>query len=132
MIIFSEYMKEFEEKVVLRGIRKGYFTKEEVVYARECRLSFTEFGDLVGLCIELDDLCAIDYYGHIKKSEGVRKLFDEIIALEKGGQLKGVSNIPFVHFASIKIEEVAELAPELVADFPEFKKILLSMRGFKK
>jgi hypothetical protein len=129
MIEFHEYLTRFEEEVIARGIREGCLGKIELVPARLGRLSSTPFGDKVGLLIENSFPFAVDYYGHYKKTSGVVLLIQEI-AQELGKQVGSVS-APVVHFASIRIEKVAKLAPELVVGFTKYKKELLDLRGFE-
>ncbi len=118
---FNMYLKKFEERVIITGILSGCFGKKETVTAKECRLSRTTFGKILGKELQTKEICALDYYGLLKKSRGLYLLISQINDSTQG-QVKDVGEISIVHFASIKIEKVAQLAPDLVSYFPAFKK----------
>ena len=123
---FAEYLGEFEIAVICKGVLNGMFGKKEMVPTRNGRLSRTPVGRLIGSNIKYSDPLAIDYYGHMKKSTGFYEMLTEIKT-----QVRMIEcNV--VHFASIKIEEIVEISPGLVAKFPVFKKQMLKRRGFKK
>ncbi len=123
---FKDYLTEFEEKVIVQGVEKNILGRPEMVAVRNGKLSKTPYGRLVGGVISTDVLMAIDYYGLTKKSLGFSAIVRDI-----DGQVR-ILESQVVHFASIRIENVAELATELVAEFPAFKHKLLKERGFKK
>lgn len=125
---FRVYLQQFEELVVERGIKNGCLGKAEKVSVRDGRLSSSHFGRLVGKTAYSDDVFAVDYYGHTKKSAGFIQTVEELNMLHK--QQVKLLLVPLVFFASIRVEKVARLAPNLVAEFPKFKKMLLDARGF--
>lgn len=124
---FRKYLEKFESKVVVGGIEGGMFDKISMVPVRKGKLDKTTFGDTLGTQFEYDKPAAIDYYGLIKKSTG---LVDQVSSNHEL-QVRAVK-APIVHFASIKIEWISDLAPDLVRDFPKFKKKIVSLRRFKK
>ena len=81
----------------------------------------------MGVVFDHAEPAAIDYYGFIKKSSGLMAQFANSSDL----QVRAV-RAPIVHFASIKVEDVSDLSPELVRDFPGFKKLLVTLREFKR
>ena len=123
---FVEYLGEFEIAVICKGVMDGVFGKKEMVPSRNGKLSRTPFGRLIGSKLEYSSPLAIDYYGHMKKSTG----FYEMLA-EADIQVRMIE-CDVVHFASLKIEDIVEISPELIAKFPVFKKQMLKRRGFKK
>jgi len=123
---FKEYLTEFEQKVIVQGVVNTILGRPEMVAVRNGKLSKTPYGRLVGGEIPTDVLMSIDYYGLTKRSTGFGAIVRDI-----DGQVR-ILESQVVHFASIRIENVAELAPELVAEFPAFKQKLLRERGFKK
>lgn len=131
IVIFEKYRDEFEKKVIATGITKGIFSSKEKVSVKGGKLSKTSFGKIMGTTVESKNIFAIDYYGLFKKSIGaIRHIFTEKRLL-RGTQLKAVFMV-VVHFAAIRMEEVAAIAPELLTEFPAFKEEVLKRRGFKK
>lgn len=129
---FYRYMDELEKLVVGEGVRKGVLGKTERVAIRNGRLAGRRFGKMMrAKVLELPIVVAIDYYGLIKKSQGFWEMITAMREQIRGQQFKSVE-ATVVHFAALRIETVAELAPQLVADFPMFKKQVLRMRGFIK
>ena len=122
----QEYMAQFEASV-LRKMKPSY----EMIPVRKGKLSGTRFGRFIGNMVETDALLVIDYYGHHKKSRGFHIFTKHEQSLLVNRQVKMIKG-PVVHFASIRIEDVARYAPKLVADFPYFKQFLLELRGFAK
>ena len=124
---FKNYLEMFEKQVVVKGIECGLLGKNMMVPIRNGRLATTEFGKMLGSTFLYDDPAAIDYYGFIKKSSGMVSKYAESSIM----QVSAV-RAPIVHFASIKVENVSDLSSELVKDFPEFKKVLVALRNFKR
>ena len=129
MTSFIDYREEFERKVIIAGIEQNCLGKSERVSANSGRLSAKPFGDKMGVEVNTDIVCAIDYYGHIKKSNGFGNMMRGLRKRFFGKQIKFVRVI-VVHFASIRLEKIAKLAPDLIAKFPKFKKEILDARGF--
>lgn len=121
-----DYIREFESRVVGPGLRKGRFGRKEFVSVRRGKLAGTLYGRMLGIQAESDLLFAVIYYGHIKLSKGLTLDLQYIT----GRQIKMVET-SVVHFGSVRIEDVAVLAPDLVGDFPKFKEQILELRGFK-
>lgn len=120
---FSQYMTLFEERVLIR--MRG---KQELVPARPGRLARSGFGRKVGCFFESDRPVVINYYGHFKKSVSFVEVEGQVRD-QYGGQIRMISG-EVVHFASVRIEDVARLAPDLVKWFPHFKTKVLKLRGF--
>jgi hypothetical protein len=125
---FKNVLLKFENDVIIRGVQGGKIGREEMVPVRNGKLSKQRFGKLVGLEIDCSVSLAVDYYGHLKKSAGFFR--DVQDATPKGTQARMMKST-VVHFASIKVEDVVELAPDLVPVFPILKRELLKLRGFK-
>lgn len=124
------YLKAFEKKVVEAGVMSGLFDKSAMVPLRPGKLSRTPFGLFVGLTIDSPLSFAIDYYGLIKPSLGLRRDAQMSAQQYYGKQIKKMEAI-LIHFASVKIEDVDSLSnSELTAGFPKFKSLVLEMRGF--
>jgi hypothetical protein len=123
---FKSYLKALEEKVIIPGITSGDLCKKRKVPTRKGKLHKSDFGKFVGEVFDCKDASAIDYYGYFKKSSGFKPLIDSYQEIE----VKSIM-IKVCHFASIKIEYVSSVAPELMEDFFGFKTYLLQLRGFK-
>lgn len=117
---FEQYLDKFEKKVIIPGIEKGLFGRSMMISTRKGKLDSTIFGKTVGTVLDCKEHIAVDYYGLIKKSSSL---------IEEGLSNKMV-RASIVHFASIKIEYISDLASSLVIDFPAFKKTLIELRGF--
>ena len=126
---FDTYIKEFERRVVLAGIRAGILGGTYEVSVRRNRLERKSFGVQMGTAVETDIICVVNYYGFEKKSRGFQERVQEIRKALTDRQLKAL-DVPVVHFAGVRLEEVAKLAPDLVADFARFKKQVLDLRGY--
>ena len=124
---FKTYLEKFETEVVIHGIESGKFGKEMMIPIRQGKLDNTDFGKKLGTVFICTTPAAIDYYGFIKKSSGFVSKLD---ASNSEMQIKAI-RAPMVHFASIKIEYVSDLSSDLVEGFPDFKKSLVQLRGFK-
>lgn len=125
---FKEVLSKFESDVIIRGVQRGKIGREEMVPVRNGKLSKQKFGKMVGVEIDCSLSLAVDYYGHLKKSRGFFSDVQE--ATPKGTQARMMKST-VVHFASIKVEDVVELAPDLVPVFPVLKQELLKKRGFR-
>lgn len=127
---FDEYRSEFERRVIVAAVTQGELGVSRDVSVQPGKLDEDEFGKKMGDALDTELLCVLDYYGYMKKSRGFqirvltakRALRDwPIRALEA----------PVVHFAGVRLELVAELAPDLVRGFVRFKRRILDLRGFK-
>jgi len=126
---FAAYMKSFEESVIIKGFESGIFDKKGMVPYKKGKLHNTDYGKAIGIWFAYDKSLAVDYYGLVKKSDGLCHEFDSLV--KKGIHVTSMKS-PLVFFASVKIETVQELCSDLVADFPAFKAHLIQLRGFKK
>ena len=124
---FKDYLNKFEKDIIIQGIESGLLGKDMMIPIRKGKLDNTKFGQALGTGFEYGEPAAIDYYGFIKKSSGLLDKFAD----SNDMQVRAV-RAPIVHFASIKVEDVSDLSSELVRDFPEFKKHLVSLRQFKR
>jgi hypothetical protein len=123
---FYAYMNLFEDLVVSRGVDLGILGALSKVSVRSGALSGQRFGRVMGKECNSDKLFAIDYYGLIKKSRG---FFALASGVSPGQQVKSIE-VPLVYFAAIRIEQIAQIWPDLVSGFPRFKKLVLDSRGF--
>ena len=123
---FVPYQKNFEEDVLCMLQALAIM---KMIPVRPGKLAKTKFGALVGSVFDYAPPLVIDYYGFLKRSTGLIEKVDEMRAKLVGRQLRMVK-APVVHFASVRMEDVAIRAPELVAGFPDFKKTILDARGF--
>jgi len=119
---FYEYLKEFEVKVIIQGILLGHFGKIEKISTKQTRLAL--FEKYLGSEIYTEVVMAVDYYGYYKKSSS---LID--ISRDLGSQHKMLDAI-IIHFASVRMDQIAKLAAHLIEGFPHFKNELLYLRGF--
>ena len=123
---YKAYITSFENRVIIPGAVNSRFGKEGMVTLKNGKLYNTAFGKFIGNLLECEEILAIDYYGHIKKSSGMLKVIENY----KGIEVKSIM-VPVVYFASVKNEDITALAPELMDGFPLFKKQLIELRGFK-
>lgn len=126
---FEEYRLEFESRVVVGGIIQGVLGSAKKVRVKPGRLEKRRFGTSMGTRLETSLLCVVDYYGLMKKSEGFDYRVRQVYEAVPDRQVRAIE-APVVHFAGIRLEEVAKLAPDLVANFARFKKRILDLRGF--
>lgn len=126
---FKKYQSDFEAKLISKPLQA--LAKEELVAVRPGKMAKSKFAMMLGNTFNLGEPVAIDYYGHFKKSTGLLKWVVVFRKEHMGTQVRMVT-AKVIHFASIKIEHVADFAPELVAGFPQFKDMILKMRGFHK
>lgn len=126
---FKTYQERFERE--LCSLLSVEAATERVFFGQQ-QLELTVFGWLLGerSTARTEDLFAVNYYGLYRKSEGFCVLRD-LLRRDKPGQVRFIE-CPVVHFASIKIEQIAEIVPGLVSQFPVFKQKLLMFRNFKK
>ncbi len=87
------------------------------------------FGRKMGSVVDSDLCFAIDYYGLVKKSRGFLNMVSELSSDIPVSQIKSIAGTT-VYFAAIRMESIAVYAPDLVSDFPWFKKAVLDARGF--
>jgi hypothetical protein len=126
---FEEYLQKLEN-MIIDGIATGKLGKVEMLSVRQGKLAVTAFGKKIGEVHPHEISFAIDYYGHYKKSKGFLKY-------HKGKymapyQIRGIQTT-VVHFASLRIEDIAALGtPSLIMGFPAFKAALLQLRGLRK
>ena len=123
---FRAYQKKFEGAVMgeLHAL-----AVMKMIPVRPGRLVKTRFGALIGRIFSHDKLLVIDYYGFLKKSSALVERIESERAELAGRQVRMLKAL-VVHFASVRMEDVARLAPQLVSDFPDFKKTILRARGF--
>lgn len=126
-IPFDEYLQKLEDMIVA-GILNGKLGKREMLSVRPGKLAVTDFGKKIGKVHPHAKISfAIDYYGHYKRSAGFLK--DRAVSSYQVGSMQTT----VVHFASLRIEDIAKLGtPELITGFPAFKAALLELRGLRK
>ena len=128
MIRADKYLELFEKNVIIKGVESGLFKDNKImVPVKNGGLDSTQFGKFLKNQLDYDGILVIDYYGLLKKSSGFTKKHTGLKDMEIK-RLK--ANV--VHFASIKIEDIAKLDKSLMVDFPGFKKYLVDLRGFKR
>ena len=125
-----EYLKKFEQMISV-GVSNKTFEKSELISVRGSKLGKTKFGILLGFTIDSDIEFVIDYYGYFKRSRGFASRIKLLKKEAPRRQIKAIETIT-VHFASIRMEQIAYLSPALLPMFPEFKRFILEKRGFKK
>ena len=128
--LFELYMVEFELCFLSAAVTQGKLGRREVLPVRPGKLTRSHFGAKMGTSFQSPVSFAIDYYGLLKRST---MLFAEIQWMQdelRGRQVKAMESV-VIHFASVRIEDIARLTPELVGGFPTFKKTVLDARGFK-
>lgn len=123
---FQQYLKDFEQQVVIGGVQAKTFKKTFMVSVKSGKLDSTEFGKTIGTKFEHAGVIVIDYYGLLKRSTGFWDKIKGMVDVE----VKSLKSV-VVHFASIKIEHVTDLAPDLVVGFSDFKKHLVESRAFE-
>ena len=128
--IFQAYLSQFEDQVIVQGVKLKVFGSTQMVTMRPGKLANTKFGETVGTSFNEQLALAVDYYGHIKRSFGLLDLRKE---LSKQGQVRRVE-CTLVHFASLRIDDIANVCndPHMIGLFPEFKKHMIDLRGFRK
>jgi hypothetical protein len=128
MITAEKYLELFEKNIVIAGVESNLIVAKDVmVPVKDGRLDNGSFGKFLGNSFSYDKVLVIDYYGLLKKSKG----FSDKCASYDDIEIVRLRS-PIVHFASIKIEDIVNLDPNLAVDFVGFKKYLVALRGFKK
>lgn len=125
---FQKLVKDFEKNIIIEGVNRGRFSRKVVVSTKNCKLSRKDFGKRVGNVIDTDRVIVVDYYGYLKRSRGFIKKY------RRSSFPKEVLT-HMIHFASIKMEDVASLIPNNVhamLDFPRLKNEILILRGFRR
>lgn len=128
MIGFEKYLQRFE-KAIARGVEAGMLGTDRMVPVSHGRLASKRIGRLLGDEVESDEVMAIDYYGYTKKSRGFRSRAEEAGKSRKNCQV-GALSAKVVHFNGVRLEVLAKIDLEIVADFAEFKREVLLARGF--
>lgn len=123
---FKAYLEAFEQKVVILG--QDELGSSERVSVMPQKFPVPAFVEQIGSHIMSADMLVFDIYGFKKKSLGFTHAAHEAQTVSHM-QVRFI-RCPVIHFASIKFETIRRLAPELVMDFPDFKKYLLDLRGF--
>lgn len=125
--LFSDYMEKFEQKVMIPCISEGLFKQKMMVSTRIPKLRGTAFGEFVGPVFKYDGILTFNYYGLTKVSTGFEAMVQT--STNKGLAIKAIES-SVVYFAAIKMKNIADLAPELVVQFVDFKDYLVSLRDF--
>jgi len=120
---FRIYLSKFEARVIVAGIDGGRWGTPTNVTIRPGKLAQSPIATLVGTRFFYPRPAAIEYYGLVKKSLGFMELAAKVHEF-------GIGTIraPLVNFSSVKIEDVAALAPDLVDGFVPFKKRIKEIR----
>lgn len=130
MTEFERYRDDFEERVIIAGLELGEFGIIRDVSAQPGKLDGREFGRRMGDTLESDLVCVLDYYGYLKKSRGFKMRIAVGERALRGWPIKAL-RATIIHFAGVRLELVAELAPDLVRGFVRFKGEILDLRGFR-
>jgi len=123
-----EFMERLESGVLIPGVDRGIFRTTVKAPVRNQKLSKSKFGQFIGAEFEWDKLMVIDYYGVIKRSSGFYSVVKKFA--DKGIELRSIVS-PVAYFAGIKVEHLSDLAPDLLPDFPTFKRFLVELRDFR-
>jgi len=117
MISAEEYLKLFENNIIIKGVENKILKPNKaMIPVKNGKLDSSEFGRFLGNKFEYNKPLAIDYYGLLKKSTG----FDEACCKYCEVEIIRMKT-DIIHFASIKIEDMSELDKDLIVDFPAFK-----------
>lgn len=128
---FNGYRDDFEIAIIEKGIEVGVFDTRGHVSVNRSKMAYTAFAKRLGAAIKTYKIFAVDYYGYIKKSTGFIDSLHMQIGILRGKQIKSM-RVPLVHFASIKMEDVAKINSNMLKEFPKFKQTILTLRGFKE
>lgn len=131
-INFLNYLNKFE-KVIAAGVTQNIIGKTTLVNVREGKFACTKYARTLGERVNSEVPFVIDYYGYLKRSKGFIILIRDKEEAIRNRQIKCV-HAKVVYFASLKIEEIAEVTASqyLRSGFSEFKKLILYWRGFEK
>lgn len=128
LVEFRKLIDDFERNIIVGGIIDKRFTKKSLVSTKRGKLSKQEFGKTIGDVIKTKIVLAIDYYGHIKRSEGFLNKMNsmDVLPTEMRSYL--------VYFASIKMEDIVARTNDVgvMIQFPKLKNEILTLRGFVK
>lgn len=130
MTEFERYRDDFERRVIVAGIGLGELGIIRDVSAQPGKLDGREFGLRMGDALDSDLVAVLDYYGYLKKSRGFKRRIAAGERALRGWPIKAL-RATIVHFAGVRLELVAELAPDLVRGFVRFKGEILDLRGFR-
>jgi len=125
---FETYKVDFEAAIV-GGVADGLLGKIKSVPVHHGKLHKRRIAQVMGDEMDTDLLIAIDYYGYMKRSRGFKNYVKEVMEKYKGSQVK-LASATVVHFNSVRLEILAKIATNLVADFGDFKKAVLDAREF--
>ena len=130
---FLKYLNKFESEVICKGVVRKSIGKKMIVNVREGRFACTRYARQIGERVDSDVPFVLDYYGYQKRSQGFIDLIRDKKKSITNRQIKSIQT-RVVFFASLKIEEIAELTSNqyLRSGFSEFKKMILHWRGFEK
>ncbi len=123
---FTEYMTEFERRVVQVGVDRGLLGAKTWLPIRSGRLTRTPFARLVGTRFSCDEPIVIEYFGLHKRSTGFMAKAQRMFEFKKG------LNATLVNLSSVKDSHLADLAPDLLPDFPAFKQAIVDVRFEQK
>jgi len=125
----KEYLHQLEQRIMIKGFEEGVFKEKspEIIPLRKKKLHDTKFAEFVGPEFKYESVLTFNFYGLFKISSGgsevvnnCRKAFPNIRTMKAR----------VIHFNSVKMEHLKELAPDLLNDFPDFKRFLVDLREF--
>jgi hypothetical protein len=121
-----EFLNEFEQRVVIKCLKAGLLGRKTKISTGNGKLSEKRFGKVIGGIVDSDQVFAIDYYGHVKKSKG---LLDKIKRLKPDE--KQIETI-VVYFASVKVEHLVSVFcnSAFLSKFFLAKQDILALRAF--
>lgn len=130
-IVLEKYMIKFETDFIARGFEGGLVgsPKPMIISLRPGKFAGSDLEKFIGRKFICDKLLAINYYGFFKLSSEAYRAIESIKNVFPG--IRSIKS-PAIHFNSIKIEKISEIAPHLVGDFVEFKNHIVSLRWHKK
>jgi len=120
---FQLYMANFEERVIKQAIKDERLGTRAWMPFRDGRLTRTPLADLVGTRFTWDVPAVIEYYGLHKRSTAFMEKAQRLFQFGK----KGFECV-VVNLSSVKDSLIAELAPDLLPDFPAFKQAIIDIR----
>ncbi len=125
---FISYRQAFEQLIV-KGVLDGRLGQIQRVSISPSRLCALAFGQKMGASVMSTHDLALDYYGLMKFSLGAQMIIQDCRERYRDKQIRLIE-LPVVYFASIKIDDVSYLAPELAGGFADFKREVLLARNF--